>query len=194
MDEREAWDIFYKRQPRAWRGFKDVPDLDLPENSKVLDAGCGNGKTSSGLIELGFDVTGIDFSSNAIESCENIYGNGAEFITGDCLNMPFSDDSFNGVYAVHLTEHFDYDEVRIFSSECFRILKPGGKLFVKSFSPDDMRSGRPVREGIRYRYRKPEEIISLFGEFDVLKSGLVNESTKFNTIRSRSECIFQRSL
>ena len=194
MDEREAWDILYGKRPRAWRGIGDVPDLDLPEGCNVLDAGCGNGKTASSLIELGFDVTGIDFSPNAIESCSEVHGKKAEFITGDCLDMPFPDGSFNGVYAVHLTEHFDDGDVRVFSSECFRILEPGGKLFIRSFSPEDMRSERAVREGIRYRYRKPENIVSLFDGFEVQESRLVNETTKFGTVRSRSECVFLKPL
>lgn len=192
MDEREIWDNFYGRKPRAWRGSGNVPDLNLSEGSRILDAGCGNGKTCSRLIEFGFDVTGMDFSPNAIESCSEIYGNKAVFITGDCLKMPFPEDTFDGIYAVHITEHFDDSEAETFSSECFRILKPDGRLFVRSFSPDDMRSGNPVREGIRYRYRRPEEITALFSEFFVLESKLINETTRFDTVRSRSECVFSK--
>ncbi|MGI6472487.1 MAG: class I SAM-dependent methyltransferase [Candidatus Methanomethylophilaceae archaeon] len=194
MDGQEIWDDFYRKQPRAWRGFKEVPNLGLPKNSKVLDTGCGNGKTCSCLIGLDFDVTGIDFSSCAIKSCSEIYGDKAVFVTGDCLDLPFSDSVFDGVYAVHITENFDDGGVRRFSSECFRVLKPGGKLFVRSFSPEDMRSDKPVRDGIRYVHRMPEEITALFSEFTVSESRLVEEKTKFGSLRSRSECILSKPL
>ena len=194
MDEREIWEDFYKKQPRAWRGSAEVPDLGLPPGSVVLDAGCGNGKTSSNLLKRGYNVIGIDFSRNAIDSCSSYYGDTAEFFTEDCLDMSFSDSSFDGIFAVHLTEHFDDDSVRTFSSESMRILKPRGRLFVRSFSPDDMRSDKTVRNGIRYHHRTPDGIASLFSGFDVLSSELVNEKTKFGTFRSRSECIFSKPL
>ncbi len=192
MGGQKAWDDFYKKRPRPWRGFRDVPVMDLPSNSKVLDAGCGNGKTSLRLIELGFDVTGIDFSPRAIDYCLKNHGDKAEFITGNCLEMPFADNLFDGIYAVHLTEHIDDERVKIFSSECFRILKPDGKLFVRSFSPKDMRSGKSARNGIVYTYRNHKDIADLFSEFVVIESYSVDEVTRFDKLRSRSECIFSK--
>lgn len=192
MDSREAWDELYRKQPRAWRGSLKVPDLGLPKGSKVLDVGCGNGKTSSALMDLDFSVTGIDYSKYAIDSCRERFGDKNLFIISDCWHIPFSDDYMDGIYAVHLTEHLDDIELEEFSKECYRILRPGGKIFIRSFSPEDMRSNNDARNGIPYYYRNPEDIATYFESFDVDGSILVNDKTKFRTIRSRSECIFTK--
>lgn len=193
-EDREAWDELYRRQPRAWRGASRVPDLGLSEGSSVLDVGCGNGKTSTALMEMGFDVTGIDFSPGAVSSCEERLGDSARFIVSDCTEMPFSDRTFDGIYAVHVTEHLDDDGLEKFASECFRILRPGGRLYIRSFSPDDMRAseGDTVRNGISYRYRTPEEIASRFSIFVRGCLETVTDRTRFGTVRSRSECNFTK--
>lgn len=194
-DDRNAWEELYSKHPRAWRGSSRVPDLDLPAGSRVLDVGCGNGKTSVTLIEMGFNVTGTDFSENAVGYCREHFGEGAEFIVSDCTDMPFSDGLFDGIFAVHLAEHLDDEGLKGFASECFRILRPGGRLFVRSFSPDDMRAegDESIRNGISYRYRRPEEIARSFSCFANGGMSVVEEKTRFGKIRSRSECFFTKS-
>lgn len=159
-----------------------------------MDVGCGNGKTSAALMEMGFNVTGMDSSLGAVSSCEERLGGGARFIVSDCTGMPFSDGTFDGIYAVHVAEHLDDDAIGKFASECFRILRPGGRLFVRSFSPDDMRAsgGKAVRNGISYHYRTPEELASKFSIFTKGNLDTVADRTRFGTIRSRSECDFTK--
>ena len=171
-----------------------LPDLNLPPGSKVLDAGCGNGKTSIRLIEMGFDVTGADYSEYAVRSCIERLGDQAEFLVSDCKDIPLPGSSVDGIYAVHLTEHLNDEGLIRFSEECNRILRPGGKLFIRSFSPEDMRSDSTIRNGISYRYRTPEDISSFFADLVCMSSTGVNEQTRFGTVRSRSECVFIKPL
>jgi len=193
-EERAAWDELYRRQPRAWRGSSRVPDLGLSTGSSVLDVGCGNGKTSAALAKMGFSVTGVDFSDVAVGSCRERLEGEAEFFVCDCTRMPFSDSTFDGIYAVHVAEHLDDGQMAALASECFRLLRPGGRMFVRSFSPGDMRDmpGNSVRNGIRYRYRAPEEIAAGFSVFETLGLETVDERTRFGTVRSRSECMFEK--
>ncbi|MDD2410636.1 MAG: class I SAM-dependent methyltransferase [Candidatus Methanomethylophilaceae archaeon] len=193
-EERAAWDELYRRQPRAWRGSSKVPDMGLSAGSSVLDVGCGNGKTSAALAEMGFSVTGVDFSSAAVDSCRERLGGSTEFFVSDCTDLPFDGGAFDGIYAVHVTEHLDDEGMKMFASECFRVLRPGGRMFVRSFSPGDMRAvpGNSVRNGISYRYRTPEDIGSGFPGFTRLHLGTVDEKTRFGTVRSRSECILEK--
>ncbi|OGG26271.1 hypothetical protein A2960_04825 [Candidatus Gottesmanbacteria bacterium RIFCSPLOWO2_01_FULL_39_12b] len=53
------------------------------ENIKVLDYGCGGGGFSNKLFSLGFDVTGVDLSSEMIAIAKKNYGEKVKFITGN---------------------------------------------------------------------------------------------------------------
>ncbi len=191
MDESQAslWDSLYRSNSRTWRGNARVP---LPVKSgDALDLGCGNGKTVRTLADSGFRVTGVDFSSEAVEICRKQFQGRAEFVRSDITGLPFGDCSFDYVTAVHVLEHLDSDCLRAASEEVLRVLRPGGWLFVRSFAPGDLReAGR--RDGIRYVHRLPEEIVRAFPGMEAVSAELVEDATRFGAVRRRSECLFRK--
>lgn len=42
--------------------------------------------------------------------------------------FPFADNSFDYIFSEHMIEHIDYNEGLVMLSECFRVLKPGGRI------------------------------------------------------------------
>jgi predicted SAM-dependent methyltransferase len=44
--------------------------------------------------------------------------------------IPYADESIDEIYAGHFIEHLDYESGKLFLRECYRVLKPGGKLGV----------------------------------------------------------------
>ncbi len=44
--------------------------------------------------------------------------------------MPFEDEELEHIWACHFLEHLDYTDGAIFLAECYRCLKPGGRLGV----------------------------------------------------------------
>lgn len=187
MEQKELWDEVYRRNPRAWRGTSSIP---VPCRGRALDVGCGNGKTVSALVEAGMEVTGVDFSTEAIGRCRVAYPK-AEFVECDASSLPFPDGSFDLVTAVHVLENLEDGRLEEAASEIGRVLAPGGYLFVRCFTPDDMRSG-DSRNGIFYRYYRPEDVLELFAGMDVVSSERKDEPTRFGTVRSRAECLFRK--
>lgn len=106
MEQRDLWDGFYAANGRAWRGNSRIPD-PLSGEGDALDLGCGNGKTVSTLIDMGYRVTGVDFSAMAVEMCRENFRDSAEFVVSDIVSLPFQDSSFDYVTAVHVLEHID---------------------------------------------------------------------------------------
>ena len=48
-------------------------EKNVPQSSKIIDLGCGNGVMSIELYEVGFkNVLGVDYSSHAIELAQKI--------------------------------------------------------------------------------------------------------------------------
>ena len=104
MGQQDVWDSFYRSNGRAWRGNCRMPD-PLEGGGDALDLGCGSGKSVSTLIDMGYAVTGVDFSREAVDLCRGRFGDTAVFKVCDVSELPFGDGSFDYVTAVHVLEH-----------------------------------------------------------------------------------------
>jgi tocopherol O-methyltransferase len=103
----------------------------------ILDVGCGIGGSSLYLAQK-FDasVTGITLSPvQANRARERAQAAGlsarADFQVANALEMPFADNSFDLVWSLESGEHMP-DKVK-FLQECYRVLKPGGKLILATW-------------------------------------------------------------
>lgn len=124
---------------------------DVEQARHILDVGCGIGGSSLYLVQkyaLKCDAraTGITLSpfqaNRATQRAQAIgLSQKAEFLVADAQNMPFTDNSFDLVWALESGEHMP-DKVK-FMQECYRVLQPGGKLIMVTWChrPTDARSG-----------------------------------------------------
>ena len=102
------------------------------KDKKILEVGCGKGKESLELSRAGAEVTGIDFSHNAISSLKNIIEATSSKMTAlqcDARNLPFQGNSFDLVFSQGVIEHFTNPQPLL--REQFRVLKPGGIIVVE---------------------------------------------------------------
>ena len=101
-----------------------------PEN--VIDVGCGIGGSTLHLAQkFGCNGTGITLSpvqaSRAKErAIEAGLDNRVNFEVANALDMPFADNSFDLVWSLESGEHMP-DKTK-FLTECYRVLKPGGRI------------------------------------------------------------------
>jgi ubiquinone/menaquinone biosynthesis C-methylase UbiE len=105
-----------------------------PEGSRVLDVGCGGGRTTVALDERGYDVVGFDVSSAMVCAARRFDDSGPKYLVGDATSMPFEDESFAHV----LFSYNGLDEVspehrrRAALAEVARVLEPGGTFVFSS--------------------------------------------------------------
>jgi ubiquinone/menaquinone biosynthesis C-methylase UbiE len=95
-------------------------------NRRILDAGCGKGRYARVILEQNPAVrlTGLDISEKMLACVPPGIGK----VSGILTELPFADDSFDGVYATESLEHA-VDIERALGDMC-RILRPGGKLAI----------------------------------------------------------------
>jgi len=80
---------------------------NVPKGSRVLDVGCGTGRTLGWLRGFGFDAIGIDSSESAIEYCSKSgLEKGKDVFVKDASKTGFADKSFDFVFSDGLLEHF----------------------------------------------------------------------------------------
>jgi tellurite methyltransferase len=125
---------------------------------RVLDAGCGSGRNLIYFFRSGFEVSGVDQSTEAIAQVRSLAGQLAPHLPGDNFRvaaieqMPFADASFDVVIASAVL-HFARDEAhwRAMVQEMWRVLKPGGIFFARLASTIGMEDQVRQIEGRRYR-------------------------------------------
>ena len=117
-----------------------VESLEITTPLRALDLGCGDGTTAVPLARLGADVVGIDIAKNLVDA-GNIRAAKAglrrlTFQEGDACNLQgVDDDSFDVTLSVFgamfAPKPFDV------ASEMVRVTKPGGRIVMGNWIPND---------------------------------------------------------
>jgi len=166
------WDENYLRRGRLWGGSVSfLPHL--PCSSRILELGCGDGKTVSMLVQKGYRVTAVDFSRHAALLCRNAcpHPDRAGIFIADIRQIPFRNESFNVIIASHITGHLNRAGRRQHACEVYRLLAPGGVMYFRDFSTGDFRFGQGEeteegtflkKNGITTHYFTDDEVRSLF--------------------------------
>ena len=104
--------------------------LDESKGGKVLDIGCGPGVMVENLTGRGFEVFGVDISSEMIRQAKERYGNlkNCHFSVQKVEDLNFPDSYFDVIICMGVVEYIEDDEAAI--SRMARILKPNGVLIV----------------------------------------------------------------
>ncbi len=132
-----------------WLGRQKRDDV-LSPGSSVLDLGCGNGRNLIFLArDFGVSGVGYDISSAAIAQAKAASANlpltyQHRSIAGN-LELP---DQSQSLVLDMMSSHFLNEAERLhLRDEVFRVLKPGGFVFMKTFLADeDLHTARLIRE------------------------------------------------
>ena len=143
----------------------------------VCDAACGFGAYSAMLSSNGFQVSGFDLSSVAVDLTKQLLRKNrlqfSNFIASDICAIEFPDDCFDATVAHAVLDHLSAKDASIALCELMRITKPNGLVYL-SFDPleqedlsephDILEDGsflytRGEREGLLFRYNSSADIL-----------------------------------
>lgn len=115
--------------------------LGLPSGSSLIELGCGPGRYVIPLLKLGYRVTGVDISKNALKILEeNAQKLGLEKnlkIARNNFHQVVFENQFDGAYCVstfHLLAERERERIKIFSN-LVKAVKKGGKVVVIQPNP-----------------------------------------------------------
>jgi SAM-dependent methyltransferase len=115
-DEQHWW---YRGRRRILRA--ELDQLSLGPASRLLDAGCGSGRTLDELSPYG-QVSGVDLSPLAVEAAK--HRGHADVRLSAVEALPFCDSSFDVVTCLDVIEHTPDDRASL--AELLRVTVPGG--------------------------------------------------------------------
>lgn len=138
------WDEAHrKRWKRQFRVFDEgrakMILKTLPQDSVLLDAGCGMAELLDYITAHRDDVTaiGLDMSPFAMARAKEQYESRATFVVGDVTAFPFKPESFDYIILSHILEHLDNPEKVL--EDTLALLKQNGRIFMAV--PYEMDSG-----------------------------------------------------
>jgi SAM-dependent methyltransferase len=171
---REHWDA----QAEAWTRFVRDPAGDrtnhlfnLPAflelvpaaGRRTLDLGCGEGRLSRTLAELGHRVVGVDSSAAMVAAAGD---SRVDAVVGDAEALPFEDGAFDLAGAFMSLQ--DMDDPAAAVRETARVLEPGGRFCFCNL--------HPFASAGRFESREPGAAFVVAGSyFDVERLGEVVE-------------------
>jgi len=135
----------------------------LSGRGHVLEIGCGLGRIAFPLRYVltagrydGFDVDAekIAFLQRTFQSAHqnfrfvhadvrNTYYNPRGLATAEAYRFPYSDETFDVVFAASVFTHMLPDGTARYFAEAARVLRPGGRLLASVFLLDHYQPGRP---------------------------------------------------
>jgi SAM-dependent methyltransferase len=120
VDEHHWW---YRGRRRIIRAELDL--IPLAPGARLLDAGCGSGRTLEDLVHYG-EVHGVELNPEAA-AVARARGRG-EVLVGRLEELPWGEGTFDLITCLDVIEHTPDDRATL--HELRRVCKPGGWLLV----------------------------------------------------------------
>lgn len=147
-------------------------ERNAEQQARILDYGCGYGRTLAELSQFGFqNLVGVDFSAAMLARARAAVPRSA-LIRNDGQSLPFKDDCFDAVllFAVLTCIPDNYDQRQLLA-EVKRVLRPGGLLYVS-----DLLVNNDPRN--RERYERDAEKYGCYGVFELPEGVVVRHHSK----------------
>lgn len=207
-----AWDPVWERvfSSQAWGRY---PGEDLirfvarnfysaPDRSQVrfLEAGFGTGTNLWFLAREGFAASGIEGSPTAASIARNrldtecpgwnAQPRQAELVVGDLVKMDWEQDQFDALIDSEAVYCNDFEESCRAYAEMYRVARPGGKLFVRTFATGTWGDGEgalidhrrfvadtgPLAGKGPSRFTSEDELPDLLGDWRIDEVNLITRS------------------
>jgi ubiquinone/menaquinone biosynthesis C-methylase UbiE len=190
QDHKKYFEMAYRTGTDTWTHLPletsaGILAEKLPAGAMILDIGCGRGLRSFYLARMGFRVIGIDYLPEIIakdnEEAKNLgLGRDVRFVDADALDIPFTDEGFDGALNVGLLHNLPPEEYSLFAREASRVLRPKGYLLNISHSketveflawhPKKSEEGTFTKDGVQFHFFTKEKIADIFkNDFEIIE-------------------------
>jgi len=181
----------YNEMASRYRGRRSAFDmsqwidmlLSLMPGKEILEIGCGPGRDAKLFLARECKYVGIDLSEKLLEIAKEEVPD-AQFQHADMLELPFEDDSFDGIWNCATFHHLKTEDMPIAMGEMARVLRKGGVLFLGTKLGDSeeyLKDGEFDGKERYFNYIKPEFMQELLenARFELVESEVNVSGEKF---------------
>ncbi len=119
--------------------FRDLPEIisQHVNGKKAMDFGCGAGRSTRFLTELGFDFVGVDISADMLKKAREFDPTGDYRLVGESGFDQFQDKVFDLILSAFTFDNIPTRDRKLsIMKEIRRILKPEGRFVNLVSSPE----------------------------------------------------------
>jgi SAM-dependent methyltransferase len=161
--QKEIWQDEHIKQETFTRMHEEKPSSPIqdlitflkekgyvPEETNVLDIGCGKGRNTRFLASEGFMVTGADFAPKAIQEAREKSKNFGQKVVFDEVDLsekwPYPEESFDIIIDCNTTICIPIPGREVAVAEAKRVLKPEGYYLFYGVARTDFADTNPGLE------------------------------------------------
>ena len=178
-----------------------------------MDFGCGSGRNTRAMAEMGFDICAMDYNPACIELTKQKLGvyKRIEYVVNEELSVKASKNAFDAVVANGVLFYLNRVNEQKLLEELSRALKMGGIMHADYRSKDDVLYGKekeiePVffeldaacgsLAGIQYAFRTEEEIKNLYlrNKFEIINFERIDHYVKNYTERNSQYIVWTKKV
>jgi ubiquinone/menaquinone biosynthesis C-methylase UbiE len=143
--------IFWEDADRKYEDMADrlaIRRLLPKKMDSFVDIAGGYGRLAKEYINRAKSVTIFDYSQTELDDAKKEFGDKINTKQGDIYDLPFKDNTFDGMIMVRATHHFK--DMKKVMSELHRVLKPGGVAVI------EVANKRTLPRMFRYWFKKSD--------------------------------------
>ena len=109
----------------------------ITKNAKVLEVGCGDGRSIKDILDITTNIVGIDHDEKAVADAKNNFKDykTIRILKAKAENLPFENKEFDFVICMTTFANFADSKQKVLS-EMKRVLKDDGFIIISVFSED----------------------------------------------------------
>jgi 2-polyprenyl-3-methyl-5-hydroxy-6-metoxy-1,4-benzoquinol methylase len=149
---------------------------------RMLEIGCGRGERLAHFRDLGWEVTGQEVDTKAVAHVKAMRG--LDVLCGELTSLGLKSEQFDIIIMSHVLEHVP--NIKQMLSECFRLLKCGGRLIITTPNADSLGH---KKFGENWRGLEPPRHLQIFSKNNLqaalLQHNFFRVSVKANPANAR---------
>jgi ubiquinone/menaquinone biosynthesis C-methylase UbiE len=125
----------------------------IPQGSRILDLGCGNGRDAKVFSDIGYIVTGVDLSPKMLDIARKTSPT-SKFYKSDIRQLKFPEESCEGIWALASFLHIPKLDIEKTLEGCNRVLVSSGVIHIglKEGTGEELLEDKRYGEDIYKRY------------------------------------------
>ena len=135
----DYWENLLQILPESYKKWFEEEKKYLQKiitfDAKVLEIGCGNGRSIFDVLSKTKNITGIDHDDKAVTDAKNNFSrySSIKIFKADAVQLPFSNEEFDFVICMTTFANFADKKFKALE-EMSRVLKDSGKIIISVFS------------------------------------------------------------